>query len=255
MSRGIVLVTGASSGIGEAFARLFAQEGFQLILTARRLERLQALQSELGPDSVLQVISEDLAAAGGAQRLIAAVQHPLDILVNNAGTMTSGEFTDLEPTAIEQVIQVNITALTLLTRHYAAAMRQRGQGRILNVASVAAFHPVPGMDIYAATKAYVLSLTEALAENLRNSGVSVSALCPGLTMTEMADPVLAEQLPAMLRSTPEDVAREGYTALMNREVVRVPGDLNKLALAWAQHQPRWLVRGLGGLAARLKPTR
>ena len=123
-------------------------------------------------------------------------------------------------------------------------------GRILNVASVAAFHPIVGMDIYAASKAYVLSLTEALSEQLKDTGVSITALCPGLTDTEMAQEDLVANIPPFLVTTPAEVAREGFNALMRREVICVPGSANKVALTWAQHQPRWLVRGLGGLAAR-----
>jgi short-subunit dehydrogenase len=255
MSRGTVLITGASSGIGEAFARRFAQDDFELILTARRQDRLQALQDELGKETVVQVLTADLSATGGIDHLITTIDRPVDILINNAGMAPDTSFETLDADQITQTIELNITALTRLTHHYMTKMRVQGQGRILNVASVAAFHPVPGMDIYAATKAYVLSLSESLSENLRGTGVSVTALCPGLTSTEMADPVLMEQLPPFLKTTPEAVADEGFEAIMNREVIRVPGEANKLALAWAQHQPRWLVRGLGGLAARITGSR
>ena len=110
--------------------------------------------------------------------------------------------------------------------------------------------PNPGLDIYAATKAYVLSLTESLAEELRGSGVSITALCPGLTATDMVHQRTARSVPPFFLATPEQVASEGFDAMMKREVIRVPGSANKLALTWAQHQPRWLVRGLGGMAAR-----
>lgn len=255
MNRGTALVTGASAGIGAAFATLLASEGFRLILTARRLEKLEALQLALGEETVLQVIAQDLSAPGGVDALIDAIDHPVDMLINNAGMTLDRRFQDLDAGDVEQIIQLNVTTLTRLTHHFITKMQHQGAGRILNVASVAAFHPVPGMDIYAATKAYVLSLSESLAENLRGTGVSVTALCPGLTATEGADAALLEQLPAFLQSIPEEVAREGFEAMMNREVIRIPGDANRAALAWSRHQPRWLLRGLGGLAARITGQR
>ena len=252
--RGTVLITGASSGIGEAFARLFAAEGFDLVLTARRQARLEALASELNVD--VQVIAADLSTHEGVDALIASIEQAsltIDILVNNAGMMINSEFDKLTEADLQQTLSLNITALTRLTHHFLPGMLDRQSGRILNVASIAAFHPIPGMDLYAATKAYVLSLTESLSENLRGTGVFITALCPGLTATEMAEAAIADKLPPFMISTPEAVASEGFQALMNREVIRVPGNANRLALTWAQHQPRWLVRGLGGLASRLTP--
>lgn len=252
--RGTVLITGASSGIGEAFARLFATEGFDLVLTARRLERLESLKRELNVN--VHVISADLSTASGVDSLISSISQAsltIDILVNNAGMMINNEFDQLSEDDLLQTLSLNITALTRLTHHFLPAMLENKSGRILNVASIAAFHPIPGMDLYAATKAYVLSLTESLSENLRGTGVFMTALCPGLTATEMAEAAIADKLPPFMISTPEEVASEGFQALMNREVIRVPGNANRLALTWAQHQPRWLVRGLGGLASKLAP--
>ncbi|MDB4069329.1 SDR family NAD(P)-dependent oxidoreductase, partial [Pseudomonadales bacterium] len=127
--------------------------------------------------------------------------------------------------------------------------------RILNVASVAAFQPVPSMAVYAASKAFVLSLTESLSEELRGTGVIVSALCPGLTRTELVNDLMAQDVPPFMMSSTEDVAREGYQALMAGDVIRIPGVANQAAVTWAKHQPRWLVRGVGGLFARFKPSR
>lgn len=254
--RGRVLITGASSGIGEAFAQLFASEDFDLILTARRLERLEGLKDRLSDQCDVQIHAADLSTDAGVSSLIAYVAAEsldVDILVNNAGMMVNDEFDKLSEADLLQTLSLNVTALTRLTHHFLQGMVARKSGRVLNVASVAAFHPVPGMDLYAATKAYVLSLTEALSENLKKSGVFLTALCPGLTDTEMAEAAIADVLPPFMISKPEDVAREGFDALMNREVICVPGGANKLALTWAQHQPRWLVRGLGGLASRIAP--
>jgi short-subunit dehydrogenase len=258
MSRGTALITGASSGIGEAFARLLASEDFDLILTARRKDRLGTLKDELSAEVTVTIIAADLSKDSGVNALIEAIaeQHlTVDLLINNAGMLIHEDFTALTDEQISQTLSLNINAATRLIHTLLPAMLKRRTGRILNVASVAAFHPVPGMDLYAATKAYVLSLTESLAENLRGTGVSMTALCPGLTDTDQMDRNIANSLPPFMIATPEDVAREGFEALMNKEVIRVPGNANKLAVSVAQHQPRWLVRGLGGLAAKLTSNR
>jgi len=258
MSRGTALITGASSGIGEAFARLFAAEGFDLVLTARREEKLQQLAADLPTTTKIVVLPGDLSTTAGITTFCGSVSGEsleIDVLVNNAGMMVEQEFAKLTTEQIERTITLNITALTQLIHQFLPAMKARKSGRILNVASVAAFHPVPGMDIYAATKAYVLSFSEALAENLRDTGISVTALCPGLTDTNIVDTSVSGAIPTFMISQPDEVARSGFDALMNREVICIPGNANRLALAWAQHQPRWLVRGLGGLANKLTPQR
>lgn len=258
MSRGTALITGASSGIGEAFARLFAAEGFDLLLTARREEKLLELAADLPTTTKIVVLPGDLSTTAGItsfRESVSGQSLEIDVLVNNAGMMVEQEFANLTTEQIESTITLNITALTQLIHQFLPAMKARKTGRILNVASVAAFHPVPGMDIYAATKAYVLSFSEALAENLRDTGISVTALCPGLTDTDMVDTSVAGAMPTFMISQPDEVARSGFDALMNREVICIPGNANRLALAWAQHQPRWLVRGLGGLANKLTPQK
>jgi uncharacterized protein len=258
MSRGTALITGASSGIGEAFAHLFAAEGFDLVLTARREGKLHELAADLPATTKIVVLSGDLSTTEGITAFgesVSGQSLEIDVLVNNAGMMVEEEFANLTTEQIERTITLNITALTQLIHQFLPAMKARKSGRILNVASVAAFHPVPGMDIYAATKAYVLSFSEALAENLRDTGVSVTALCPGLTDTDMADTSVSGAMPTFMVSQPGEVARSGFDALMNREVICIPGNANRLAVAWAQHQPRWLVRGLGGLANKLTPQR
>lgn len=258
MSRGTALITGASSGIGEAFARLFAAEGFDLVLTARRAEKLQELAADLPTTTKIVVLPGDLSTTAGITTFCESVfgqSLEIDVLVNNAGMMVEQEFANLTTEQIERTITLNITALTQLIHQFLPAMKARKSGRILNVASMAAFHPVPGMDIYAATKAYVLSFSEALAENLRDTGISVTALCPGLTDTDMVNTSVAGAMPTFMISQPDEVARSGFDALMNREVICIHGNANRLALAWAQHQPRWLVRGLGGLANKLTPQK
>lgn len=254
MTKGTALVTGASSGIGEAIARELAGRGFDLIITARREENLQALASELSEQVDVQVVSCDLANSEGMAQLLDSIEAPIDLLVNNAGIAYSGSFHQQTDAEIENLLNLNVISLTKLTKAILPQMIERGAGRIMNVASVASFQPVPSLAAYAASKAYVLSLTESLSEELRGTGVYVTALCPGLTKTALLDEVQGFDVPAGIASSPEDVAKEGVDALLAREVIRVPGIANQAALAWAKHQPRWLVRGLGGMIARLNPN-
>lgn len=260
MTSKTALITGASSGIGEALARQFAAKDFDLVITARREDRLAALAEALGESVEVRIVACDLGKPEGARQLIdsvSALDVEIDVLVNNAGIAYSKFFTELDQEEIDGLIQLNMSTLSTLTHHYAGEMQQRGFGRILNVASVAGFQPVPSMSLYAASKAFVVSLSEALSEELRGTGVSVTALCPGLTKTEMADALVqqAQDLPPFVMATAAEVAREGYDAMMAREVIRIPGIANQAAVAWAQVQPRWLVRGLGGMFARMNPSR
>ncbi len=253
MRRGTVLITGASSGIGEAFARRFAEEGFDLILTARREERLLALKTELDPDTTT-VVPGDLSTSEGIDAFcesLAALDLEVDILVNNAGVLFEETLEAMSQAQLDAMMSINMTAPARLIHKLLPAMKQRGSGRILNVASMAAFHPVAGMDLYAATKAFLLSLSESLAENLRGTGVSVTALCPGITRTESVNEKMMSALPDIAIMSPAAVADAGFQALMQREAISVPGDANRLAVMVAQHQPRWLMRSLSGLAARL----
>jgi short-subunit dehydrogenase len=252
MSRGVALVTGASSGIGDALARVFAEKGFDLVISARREDRLTALADELSVD--VMAVACDLSTPEGIEKLIAATaETKIDVLVNNAGIAYSGDFSGQRIDDIQNMTNLNIIAPTALCHHFIGRMIKQGAGRILNVASVASFQPVPSMSAYAATKAYVLSLTESLSEECRGSGVYITALCPGLTKTDMVEDVQGSNVPEFLMSDPHDVAREGYDALMSGEVIRIPGVTNQAAIAWAKHQPRWLVRGLGGLLAKISP--
>lgn len=256
-NKGTVLVTGASSGIGAALAKVFASNGFALVLTARRENLLQQLQETLSSETDVSYIVSDIATTEGVNALISELEArkvSVDVLVNNAGIAYSDNFDLLKDEQIQNLITLNITALSTLTLHFVKKMKSRGAGRILNVASVAAFQPVPSMSIYAASKAFVLSLTESLSEELRDTGVSITALCPGLTNTEMVNDLSASNVPPFMMSKVEDVAQEGYDALMAREVIRIPGVANQAAVTWAKHQPRWLIRGLGGLVSKFTPN-
>jgi short-subunit dehydrogenase len=262
MPRPTALITGASSGIGTELARLFAKHGYQLVIAARREERLNALASELGIKTTVHPVPVDLAKAKGPQRLIDRITElgiEVDVLVNNAGVISTVPMLDADRRTLTELINLNVRALTELTHHYGRKMAARGYGRVLNVASVASFQPVPGMSVYAASKAFVLSLTESLSEELRGTGVTVTALCPGPTRTEMAAALEDAGLASWFLADAAAVAREGFDACRAGEVIRVPGIANQVLVSWSQYQPRWLVRVLGGMAARsadlLKPSR
>src|SRR5262245_17218839 len=251
------LVTGASSGIGAEIARVFAGRGHDLVLVARREDRLKALAQELRESNVV-VIAQDLGEVGAAKRLfddVSARGLTIDVLVNNAGVAHAGAFKNTSSEAIAEMVTLNASFLTQLTRLFLDGMLARGRGRVLNVASLAAFQPVPALTVYAATKAFVLSFTEALSEELMNTGVTITALCPGLTDTQMAKQIggagtSTPQVPSFLMADVASVAREGVNACLRGEVVHVPGMGNQLAALWSQTQPRWLVRMLGGVVGR-----
>lgn len=250
----VALITGASSGIGLELARVFARGGYDLILTARREERLQALADELA--CRVLVVSVDLAKNKGPGRLLAAVaEHGLavDVLVNNAGMAATGPLHRLPRQAMRDLLQLNVRALTELTYAVLPDMIERGRGRILNVASVAAFQGVPGLSLYSASKAFVLALTESLSEDLHGTGVTVTALCPGPTRTEMVDDIQHPGMATPLLAGAREVAEEGYRACMAGEVIRVPGVINQALVSWMKYQPRWVVRMFSGMIARSGP--
>lgn len=251
------LVTGASGGIGLEFARGLARRGVSLVLVSRSGPGLSEIGQELSREHgvAVRVVSVDLAAEHGPESLWSRLEADgtgVDILVNNAGFGTSGAF-DRIPIEDELAeIRLNATAVTELCKRFLPGMRERGWGRILNVASLAAFQPGPFMAVYYATKAYVLSLSEALSEELRGTGVTVTALCPGPTATgffhragvEAGSP-LKHAFGLMDANT---VAECGLRALERGDRRAIPGRLNRLA-AWAgRHAPRGLalraVRGL-----------
>ena len=249
--RPTALVTGASSGIGRELARVFAEHGHDLVVTARRRDRLDELAAELGARVRVEAIAANLATRNGMATLkkgLAACGLEVDVLVNNAGAGASGEFAAMDAPKSLSLIDLNVRALTDLTHHVLPGMIERGRGRILNVASVAAFQAMPGMSVYAASKAFVLSFTEALSEELAGTPVTVTALCPGLTRTEMVDDLQAA--PDFMFASAADVALEGYRACLAGEVIRVPGVANQALVTWLQYQPRWLKRFLSGIAGR-----
>jgi hypothetical protein len=255
-----VLVTGASSGIGEALARCFARNGHRLVLVARRAGTLRRLAANLSAEFGVPALAlpADLSRPQAAPALAARLARrrvAVDVLVNNAGVLEAGLFARMPARAHRQMIDLNVSGLAAMLAQFVPRMVRRGRGRILNVASIAAFQPVPTLATYAATKAFVLSLSESLAEELRDSGVTVTALCPGFTATPMlnraskANARLA-RLPAVLVGDVEAVAAEGYRACMAGEVVAVPGALNVAATTAARAAPKWLVRRVAGALGR-----
>jgi short-subunit dehydrogenase len=259
MQAEIVLITGASSGIGEELAKNFANGGFDLVLVARSEDKLKALASELESDTNAKVWVEsaDLSRRGAAKKLATSLDQQgidVDILVNCAGVLENGNFVDLSGTSQQALIDLNVSGLTSMLSHFLPPMVARGKGRILNVASIAAFQPIPGLATYAATKAYVLSLTESLAAELSDTGVTVTALCPGVTATNMVTTAQENSggfnLPAFMIGEVGQVATQGYQACLKGEVICVPGAVNQAATIMGRATPKWLLRRISGAMSR-----
>lgn len=249
-----VLITGASSGLGPEFARLAAAEGCTLILTARRKDRLDALASELTAAHGIKVtvIPADLADPDAADVIWAAATKSgagkIDILVNNAGLGAHDTF-GKDAAREDQSIAVNILAYTQLMRAAALHMAARGSGKILNVASLAGLIPGPNMAVYHASKAYALSLSDALHDELRKSGVSVTALCPGATKTEFfkqADVDRTWLMTLIPMGSAASVAAVGWRAMQAGRKRVIPGAANKLMAFSARLSPPWILGRLTG---------
>jgi short-subunit dehydrogenase len=252
MPRENVLVTGASSGIGWELAKLFAADGSRVVLVARRMERLEALATEIrekGGEAI--PLTYDLLDPAAPQQLfddLAAKKIDVDVLVNNAGFGGAGKIATLPLDRQLGMIQLNVAALTHLTRLFAPKMIERRRGGILNVGSIAGFQSGANQAVYCATKAYVLSFTEALAVEFAGTGVTVTLLAPGLTDTEfvgvakLKDSLLV-RLGTMDAGT---VARVGHRAFRRGKIVAIPGLLNKLTVFFSTTMPRAWVRKVAG---------
>jgi uncharacterized protein len=244
------LITGASSGIGEAIAHRLAERGHGLTLVARREDRLRALGTELHDEHGIraEAIAADLGTKSGRDQVserLAALGLNVEILVNNAGFGGSGKVHRSDPGRLTQMVQLNCEALVELQARYTPAMAERGRGAVINIASMAAFQPIPGTATYAATKAFVLALSEATHNELSGRGVSVTAVCPGPVKTEFAEAAglgdANERLPGFVWTDVEHVAKDAVEAAEKGNRVVVPGLMQRAGALLGQHSPRALV--------------
>lgn len=260
MGKKTAVVTGASSGIGEHIARLLAGRGYDLVVVARRLERLEALKSEIEAKHGVSVtaLRADLSAPGAAEELFARTEGAgmeVEVLINNAGFGTQGHFPVIPWSKTAEQIQLNVVSLTELTWRFVVPMKARGRGWILNVASIGAYMPVPGYATYAAGKAYVRNFSEALAHELRGSGVRVCCLCPGPTETEFVA-VAGQELPAWQKiafMSPARCASIGVRALFAGRRLVVSGVGNTLTMWMLRWLPRRVITW--GAAIFMEPPR
>jgi short-subunit dehydrogenase len=245
------LITGGSGGIGLELAKLCAHDGYNIILVSRNTEELQKAANSLAvtaPQTV-SFIAADLSTSEGVAAVLEYIKTnniSVDALINNAGFGQLAPFADMAPERINAMLQLNITALTMLTRALLPSMLARKSGRIMNVASTAAYQPGPFMTTYYASKAFVLSFSEGLAEELRGTGVSVTALCPGPTKSAFqAEAGLhGSRLLELGLMDAGIVAKDGYKAMHSGRVIVTPGLQNKLQVFLIRLLPRWFVRRL-----------
>ncbi len=249
------LVTGALGGIGKSLAEQFARHGFDLIITARSIDRLEAIALEWRQRYEVAVtpIQSDLAQEGGAQRLFDAVAArglKVDYLVNNAGVGVFGLFRQVRLDEVVDMLRLNTIALTTLTKLFLEQVIA-GRGKIMNVASMAGFVPGPYMANYFATKAYVLSFSQALGEELRGTGVTVTALCPGVTESGFFDQARMHHSRMVTNRLPtsDEVGRAGFRAMQRGKAVYVVGFLNRLTIFGVRFVPRWLTTMIAGMVA------
>lgn len=246
------LITGASSGIGYELARLLARDRYNLVLVARSREALEQIATELRTEFgiAVKVIVQDLAVPAAAELIFAQVQQAgweIELLVNNAGFATYGLFAATALQTELELLQVNIVALTHLSKLLLQPMLARGRGKILNIASTAAFQPGPLMAVYYASKAYVLSFSEAIANEVQGTGVSVTVLCPGPTATGFAKRATVETLKLFNGNNVMDartVAQMGYQGLMANKTLVIPGLRNRLLATLVRLVPRQIIPGI-----------
>lgn len=249
------LITGASSGIGEVFARKLAARGDNLLLVARSEEKLAALCNELGRSDRIraQYVAMDLSQADAPARLFAETQQrelTIDLLINNAGFGSMGDFAKLDLARELNMIDLNMRSLVELTHRFLQPMRDRKSGAIINVASTAGFQPVPFMATYAATKAFVLSFSEALWEENRAYGIKVMALCPGVTETGFFEASRMHKPPARVAQTPEQVVEVALRGLKLGRSHIISGLPNYLMVQTERLVPRSLIARIAGMVMR-----
>jgi len=244
MARPIALITGASSGIGADLAREAAKDGYDIVLSARRVDAMLILARELETyGAATTILAADLSKPGGVENLTDEIDRrglAIELLINNAGLGANGAFVKSDITRIDEMLQVNIVALTRLTRLILPAMVARKRGRVMLLASTASFQPGPQMAVYCATKAYVLSFGEAIAYELRHSGVTVTTVCPGATATEFAAVAGNDRSRLFQRAVmgAPEVAAHAYRAMMAGHPMAIPGIKNKLQIESLRLAPR-----------------
>ncbi len=251
------LITGASEGIGRSLAEAFAKHGHSLILVARNQQKLNELSMYLNAKYRVDatVVAMDLIPSNAPQELYERLQAEgikVDILVNNAGMMQVEKLAEADLGQLNNLLDLNIKTLVNMTHQFLPDMLARQSGKIMNVGSIASFMPTPNFSAYGASKAFVLSFSEGISQELRNTGVSVTCVCPGMTETKMLSHAqgLEKYIPGFLKAQPETLAEQSYKALMKGDVVFLDKLANKLLVQWATHYPRWLVRSVNGLFSR-----
>jgi uncharacterized protein len=259
MTRRTAFITGASAGIGEAFAEVFAAEGFDLVITARREDRLRAVAQRLEQQygARVHVIVDDLSDPNAPARLcagIAARGLTIDALVNNAGFGVTGVYASSDWPRHQQFLQVMVVAVAELTHRLLPGMIERGYGRIVNVASLAGLSPAPaGHTLYAASKAFVIKFSEALAAEVSKHGVLVTAVCPGFTLSEFHDVTgtraTVSRLPRFLWMDAPTVARQGFEAVMQGVPIFVNGRVNRTIAALVRYLPYRVLKTAARLTA------
>jgi short-subunit dehydrogenase len=256
------LITGASAGIGREFARQLAGRARAIVLVARREERLLELQDDLtrrDPNLRVHVHKTDLAISSELEELVAWLDREkidVDLLINNAGVGDLGHFATIDPARLEQILSVNMVALTILTQRLLPGMIARKRGAILNVSSSAGFLPIAGFAVYAATKSYVTAFSEALRPEVRGKGISVCALCPGPVHTEFMEiaqrpgrrPYMSG--PELVHVSAETVARIGLTAVQRNQPLAIPGFFMKLAMLVVRLTPMSILRLVSRVTAK-----
>lgn len=250
-TRPLALITGASAGIGEGFARRLAKDGYDFVLVARRRDRLDALAAELSSQhgATSEVIEADLATDEGVSAIEARLRRgDIALLVNNAGFGTFGEYAKLPLARELEELDLNVRALMRLSHAALGPMTERKSGAIINVASAAAFQPIPYNATYAATKAFVLHFSEALHEETRRFGVTVTCLCPGPVKTEFQQVSGLDQstIPSFAWESVETVVNSALSAVRTHRAIAIPGTLNKMTSAGSRLAPRFVVRRIAG---------
>lgn len=248
------LVTGASRGIGYELTKLFASDGYDIVLVAQSEDRLERIGAALEDayNITATVIAKDLSVSGAAEDLSDAIiteDIHVDTLVNNAGMTTYGRFCETDLKRDQRILQLNLVTATELTKLFARPMRERGDGQILNVSSLAGVYPIPNATVYGATKSYLISFSVALADELAEDGITVTVLCPGTTDTAILEKGGVENsaLPEKAHLTAEEVAQSGYNGLQQGKAVVVPGSIKDKLL---HHLPRLVPETMAASIAR-----